>query len=232
MELIPDATILESLDTVERAVEWFLHHPDPDLIFMDIQLADGLSFDIFKHSTIKSPVIFTTAFDQYTLRAFKVNSIGYLLKPIEKEELKMALDKYQNYYIPQDDRWKQLLEILQQPQSSPYRQRFLIKQGNQYNYLLVSDIHFIYSEDGVSFALDKEHKRFIIDESLDGIQTELDTDRFFRINRSQIVRIDSISEIHSWLNHRLKLKLSLNHLEMKHIVSRERVQDFKKWLDR
>ncbi|MEL7425246.1 MAG: LytTR family DNA-binding domain-containing protein [Bacteroidota bacterium] len=231
-DLIPDLQILTSIDTVEDAVEWFQNNPAPDLVFMDIQLADGLSFDIFRHIELTAPVIFTTAFDQYTLRAFKLNSIDYLLKPVEKEELEAALAKYTKFHQVQPTTdWQQLLANLPLQQHDAYRQRFLTKQGKSLTYLLTKDIAYLYSDEGITFAIDQQGKRFVLDTTIDRLQTELDPKDFFRINRGQIVHIKSIQQIDSWFSHRLKVKISPVNERMEHVVSRDRVKDFKAWLD-
>lgn len=232
-DLIPELTILATIDTVEDAVEWFKTNAAPELVFMDIQLADGLSFDIFKHVEVSAPVIFTTAFDQYTLRAFKLNSIDYLLKPVEPEELQAALAKYSKYHQTQTmtTDWQQLLANLPIHQNDAYRQRFLTKQGKSLTYLLTDDIAYLYSDEGITFAIDKQGKRFVIDATIDRLHTELDPKDFFRINRGQIVHVKSIQQIDSWFSHRLKLKLSPHNEQHEHVVSRDRVKDFKGWLD-
>ena len=231
-ELIPGLQILGTLDTVEESVEWFQTHTAPDLVFMDIQLADGLSFDIFKHIELTAPVIFTTAFDQYTLRAFKLNSIDYLLKPVEKEELEAALAKYSKYHQAQPTTdWQQLLANLPIQQHDAYRQRFLTKQGKSLTYLLTNDIAYLYSDEGITFAIDLQGKRFVIDTTIDRLQGELDPKDFFRINRGQIVHINAIQQIDSWFSHRLKIKVQPEDQRVEHVVSRDRVRDFKAWLD-
>lgn len=231
-EVLPELEILASIDTVEEAVEWFKTHPAPALVFMDIQLADGLSFDIFKHVEVSAPVIFTTAFDQYTLRAFKLNSIDYLLKPIEKEELEGALAKFTKYHQVQPTTdWQQLLANLPIQQQHAYRQRFLTKQGKSLTYLLSEDIAYLYSDEGITFAIDQQGKRFVLDITIDKLHNELDPKDFFRINRGQIVNIKSILQIDSWFSHRLKLKVQPGNDAIEHVVSRDRVKDFKAWLD-
>ncbi len=231
-ELVPELQILASIDTVEDAVEWFQNNATPDLVFMDIQLADGLSFDIFRHIELTAPVIFTTAFDQYTLRAFKLNSIDYLLKPVEKEELEAALAKYTKFHqVQATTDWQQLLANLPLQQHHAYRQRFLTKQGKSLTYLLTNDIAYLYSDEGITFAIDQQGKRFVLDTTIDRLQTELDPKDFFRINRGQIVHINSIQQIDSWFSHRLKVKIRPKNEEVEHVVSRDRVKDFKAWLD-
>ena len=228
----PDIEIIHTLDTVKESVSWLNTHPAPDLIFMDIQLADGLSFDIFRQATVEAPVIFTTAFDQYTLRAFKINSIDYLLKPIEEEELVAALEKYRQYHQRSPQAGLQELVAGLQLQQKPYRQRFLIKQGKNWGFLLVQDIAYIYSDDGITFAVDQQGKRLVLESTLDRIQEELNPGDFFRINRGQIVHISAITSINNWFNHRLKLDVRPGNEQLENIVSRDRVKGFKEWLDR
>lgn len=234
-QTVPDLQVLDQLDSVADSVAWLRDNPPPELIFMDIQLADGLSFDIFQQVEVAAPVIFTTAFDQYTLRAFKINSIDYLLKPVEAEELEAALQKFQRYHsatAPPTNELARLLSELHLRQEQAYRQRFLIKQGKQFSYLLVRDLAHLYSEDGLTFAIDQKGRRLVLDSTLESISEELDPAEFFRINRAQIVRLQAIGQIHSWFNHRLKLDLQPNPTQLESVVSRDRVKSFKAWLDR
>lgn len=229
---IPDAKIVDVLDTVEESVDWFASHVEPNLVFMDIQLADGLSFQIFEKVKVTAPIIFTTAYDEYALNAFKVNSIDYLLKPIEEKALVEAMNKYQQFF-PQgptaDLNWKHISKEIFQPKNQ-YKQRFLIKTGNAYAYLNCTEINLIYSEDGLSFAITTEGKRLLLDESLDKLIKQLEPQRFFKISRKHIVCIDALAKIHPYLNNRLKLELRTP-VEDPLIVSREKVREFKTWLD-
>ncbi len=229
----PEAKIMEVIDSVEQAVIFLKKKPTLDLIFMDIQLADGLSFDIFNQTKINTPVIFTTAFDQYALKAFKVNSIDYLLKPIDAEELQSAFQKFEKHY-PQDNagyNQQTIEQLMQQMTQKSYKERFLVKMGQQLNYLKVSDIAYFYSEDGLLHALDKKNKRHIIDYTLDQLETVLSPDHFFRINRKNIISLPAIEKIHTYFNSRLKLDL-VPSTPQEVIVSRDRVNDFKQWLDK
>jgi DNA-binding LytR/AlgR family response regulator len=228
----PQANILTSIDSVEGAIKWFGSNISPDLIFMDIQLADGLSFDIFNHVDIKAPVIFTTAYDQYTLKAFKVNSVDYLLKPIDPEELAAAFHKFDNFYTQnlQYDRSsiQQLIHAMSKP---TYKERFIIKVGQQLTYVAVSDIQYFYSEDGLVYAKTISAKKHIIDYTLDQLENLLEPSQFFRLNRKVIAKIESIGKIAPYFNSRLKLDLKPK-AGFDIIVSRDRVSDFKKWLDK
>ena len=233
-EIEPEAEVLQVLDSVEDATAWFLENPAPDLIFMDIQLADGLSFEIFNQVELITPVIFTTAFDQYTLKAFKVNSVDYLLKPIEPEELRAAIGKFSEIHAepaPSFDQQsiQRVFDNLRRQKT--FRSRFLIKKGQTWQSVPVEEIAHLYSEDGLTFALDRENRRYQLDITLEKLQQELDPHDFFRINRKQIVGFSSIDKIHSWFNHRMKVNLRPAE-PFESIVSRDKVKSFKAWLDR
>jgi len=230
-EHLPEAKVLEVIDTVEEAVAWFSSHVEPQLVFMDIQLADGLSFQIFEKVKIHCPVIFTTAYDEYALDAFKVNSIDYILKPIESAAFKRAIDKYQKIYSNDLDKinWKNLTHDIFNAKES-YKKRFLVKSGQSYSYLNTSDIKLFYSEDGLTFALNESNRRIMLDSTLDKIESQLDPSIFFRINRKFIIPLDNIKKIHPYLNSRLKLELNSEFTE-DIIVSREKVKAFKDWID-
>jgi two-component system response regulator LytT len=229
-ECMSDAHILGVCDSIEDSVEFLKNKPKPDLIFMDIQLADGLSFDIFKQVEVTTPVIFSTAFDEYTLQAFKVNSIDYLLKPVDKKELENALEKFKTLYQDktQSPDWKELLHAFQQPKKV-YKTRFLVKNGQEFIRLNMEDVAYYYSEDGLTFAVNKQGKRHIIDPTLDQLLEQINPEFFYRINRKQIVQIDSIEKIHTYFNNRLKLDLRPVY-SSDVIVSRERVKEFKQWI--
>ena len=232
-EVIPEAQIVADIDSVVDAVEWFKNNAAPDLIFMDIQLADGLSFDIFKKVKVPAPVIFTTAFDQYTLQAFKTNSVDYLLKPVDGEELQKAIDKFKSIHQSttsfDSDSLLSVLENFQQ--KTTFRQRFLIKQGKDLFYLPLKEVAYLYSEEGLTFAMDIFNKRHLINTTLDALAPELDPNFFFRISRKQIVHIDCVRKIQPYFNNRLVLKTQPDS-KVEAIVSRERVKDFKGWVDR
>ena len=228
---MPDAVILDEIDSVEDSIGWFQSNPCPNLVFMDIQLADGLSFQIFEKANIECPVIFTTAYDEYALDAFKVNSIDYLLKPIEVEAFSRAINKYEQYYNKNLNGvdWKNITSEIFSSKTK-FKQRFLIKAGQAYSYLDVKDIKLIYSEDGMTFAVKANKKKVLIDRTLDQIEKQLDPHEFFRINRKYLIPISSIEKIHPYFNSRLKIDLHLNY-EGELIVSRPKVPDFKDWLD-
>lgn len=228
---LPDAKIVEVLDTVEDSINWLESHIEPNLVFMDIQLADGLSFQIFDQVQLKCPIIFTTAYDEYALDAFKVNSVDYLLKPIDESAFKAALDQYQNIYQSHtlNVDWKHITKDIF-TEKDQYKRRFLIKTGNAYTYLNTSELKLIYSEDGISFGLNSGGQRFLIDKTLDNIESCLNPANFYRVSRKHIVALDSIDKMHPYLNSRLKLELSVGQDEDV-IVSREKVKDFKAWID-
>lgn len=232
LEQRPKADILGFVDSVEDAVDWFSSHRAPDLIFMDIQLADGQSFEIFNEVKIDSPVVFTTAYDQYTMDAFRVSGIDYLLKPVEKEELKRALEKFEQLRGLKDnqnqsDVIRRMLESIQKEKE--YKQRFLVKSGKQFLVARTNEIAWFVAEDGLVFLVLQNGTRKVVDDTISHIEEELDPEQFFRINRKMIVSLESIVKIDSWFNSRLKLTLNPTSKE-EVLVSRNRVADFKKWL--
>ncbi|WP_428666943.1 LytR/AlgR family response regulator transcription factor [Runella sp.] len=228
--LEPDAEILAKLESVRSAVKWFNENPQPDLILMDIQLADGLSFEIFQQADVSAPIIFTTAYDEYAIRAFKVNSVDYLLKPIEKEELEAALEKFksQKATMPQDRIGKALDALLSQ--KTEWKTRFLLKAGARFDIVEINDVAYLYAEDKVVFLVTKEQKKYYVDETLDELEQKLNPTHFFRINRKYLTQLSAIERIEPHFNGRLKIKL--RHREDDDVyVSREKAEVFKKWLD-
>ncbi len=222
--------LLDIIDTVEDAVQWFQKHPSPQLVFMDIQLADGLSFEIFQKTDVEAPIIFTTAFDQYAIQAFKVNSIDYLLKPVQKEELDTALEKFSrsNKSSTLDPIiLKQLLHSVQTPNK---RAGLLVKEGNGFIQIKIEDLSYAYSEDSITFGV-SNGKRYIIDETIDQLYNSLDQQLFYKINRGQIIAKNSIQKIDAYFNHRLKLSV-INPRDQEFIVSRPKTSDFKGWMNR
>lgn len=235
--LRPEWTILDVIDSVETAVQWLRTFPHPDLLLMDIHLSDGISFDIFRQVQITSPVIFTTAYDEFTLRAFKVNSVDYLLKPIEADELKAALHKFEAHHAQLPTILPTLLtQFLAQINGQPVvsqplaRERLLVRQGAQWLTLPVLSLAYLYSDEGVTFAITADNKRHMLDFTLDEAEGLLPPARFFRISRKCIVEITAIKLIHTYFNSRLKLDL-LPAPAFEVFVSRERVAEFKTWLD-
>lgn len=226
----PSIDIMEIIQSVEDSIQWLNTHQAPDLIFMDIQLADGLSFEIFEQTIVKTPVIFTTAYNEYAIKAFKVNSIDYLLKPIDLGELKNAIEKYKEKNLPKEIP-AQVFDSIMQSLTKGYKSKFIIKVGEHIKVFSASDIQCFHSSEKYNFLQNNAGQDYAIDYSLNQLENLLDPARFFRINRSYIVSSSSISDIISYSNSRLKVKLHSN--ESKDlIVSREKVQDFKKWLER
>ncbi|MBL7814417.1 MAG: response regulator transcription factor [Saprospiraceae bacterium] len=223
----PSVSIIEVIDSVEAAVKWLKVFPTPDAIFMDIQIADGLSFDIFNHVNVVSPVVFTTAFDQYAVKAFKVNAIDYLLKPIDEDELTETLDKLRKKIaspLPFD--FKNLQQVFSK---KDYKQRFLIKNGQNLTPVDVSDIAYFFSEEGLNQFFVFSNRKHIVEHTLDELETMLDPKDFFRINRKIIVNVKAIQKISPHFNSRLKLNLTPQYRD-EILVARERVADFKAWL--
>ena len=222
-----------SLHSVESAVKWFGENPHPNLIFMDIQLSDGLSFEIFDQIEIKSSIIFTTAYDEYALKAFKVNSIDYLLKPIDEEELRKAIAKFHHFQSTNEEllSLNQIAQLKRLLISSPsnYKERFTIKVGEHLRSIKTRDAECFYSENKASFIYINTGRTYPIDFSLEQLEELLDPEVFFRVSRKYFVNINSINDIIAYSNSRLKVKLNtFNDDEI--IVSRERVKEFKNWL--
>lgn len=229
-ELAPNFEIIAIIDNVDNAVKW-LKNFTPDLIFSDIQLADGLSFDIYEQVQVDAPVIFTTAYDEYAIQAFKLNSIDYLLKPIMKNELQLALEKLNKQaaiFQPSLDSLQKMVQQLNQPQ---YKERFLVKLANQLKYIKANEIAYCFSEDSLLNIVTLDGKKYLYDHSVDQIYAKLNRNNFYRINRKIIVNIDAIDKIHKYSNSRLKIELIPSY-NGEVIVSRDRVSEFKEWLDK
>ncbi len=223
--------ILGVIETVEGTINRLQENPQPDLILMDIQLDDGLCFEIFETSEIEIPIIFTTAYNEYILKAFRVNSIDYLLKPIEESSLNVALTKFKKLYADNDPFKKDFKQLLFEFRNQ-YKSRFLIKIGDKYRSVPTVEIsHFHINERSV-FLADFHGKDYGIDYSLEQLQTMLDSRKFFRINRECIVNIESISLMYSYSSSRLQLTLKNFEKSDLFVVSRDKVSEFKKWIDR
>jgi DNA-binding LytR/AlgR family response regulator len=232
-ELLPGAQISGSLDSVSSSIAWLRANPAPDLIFMDIQLADALSFEIFSHVDVTSPVIFTTAYNEYALKAFKVNSIDYILKPLDKEELNAALKKLETLrgHEPTQQKMLESITMAMQSLTKKYKERFVLKVGEHLKSVAVDEILFFFSLEKATFAQTADGRKHILDFSMDQLEAVLDPARFFRINRGYIVTVNSIHDMISHVNSRLRLVLKTSD-DADIIVARERVQEFKEWLDR
>ncbi|MBP6237195.1 MAG: response regulator transcription factor [Saprospiraceae bacterium] len=218
------------LHSVREAIEWFQQNPHPDLIFLDIQLSDGLSFEIFEKVSIQSPIIFTTAYDEYALRAFKLNSIDYLLKPIDEDDLEVAVEKYRKTISPKPAIDMQMIrQLFTSSQAPEYKKRFSVKVGDHIKIIPIEEVELFYSEYKGTFIHTFEGRTFLLDTTLESLEKELDPTQFFRISRKYIIGHTALKDIVVYSNSRLKLTLkSYNKEEV--IVSRERVGVFKEWL--
>jgi len=228
-----DVEVNMVLHSVHEAVTWFKDNDHPDLIFLDIQLSDGLSFEIFDQVEVKSAIIFTTAFDEYALQAFKLNSIDYLLKPIDEEELVVAVNKFKERAPLQQNvqlNFEDIKKLLTNPVGREYKTRFTTKIGQHIKMISVDEIECFYSENKGTYAHTIKGRDFLLDTTLEFLQNELAPQDFFRVNRTFIVRIQSIRDIISYTNSRLQLKLN-NYNDQEVIVARERVRDFKLWIE-
>lgn len=217
--------IIAILPSVQKCFEWFQTNPEPDLIFSDIQLEDQNSFEFFRQFKVHAPIIYTTAFDQFAIQAFKQNSIDYLLKPIDIDELRLALDKFNQL------EFRNYLKVKKSNSSKlDYKERFLVKKGNQLVVVKTDEVRFFKSEQKVTFLVTSDNQRLILDQTLDQLSSVLDPKKFFRINRSRLISIECIHKIHPHFNGRLKLDLIPSDDE-EVFVSRDRVQNFKDWLE-
>ena len=225
------------LHSVEESVDWFTNNEHPDLIFLDIQLSDGLSFEIFEKIDIKSAIIFTTAYDEYALKAFKLNSIDYLLKPIDEDDLEIAVTKFksrlpksnlENQNLQLD--FEQIRRMLSNPFEKNYKKRFTVKIGQHLKVITTDEIECFFSENKGTYIHTFDNRNYLIDSTLEILEQELDMKDFFRVSRKFIVPLQAIKEIQVYTNSRLKVILP-SYKEDEVVVSREKVQDFKSWLD-
>ena len=223
-----DYEVVDRLDSVESAVEWFTRNQQPDLVFLDIHLADGNSFDVFKEIEVTCSIIFCTAYDQYALQAFKVNSIDYLLKPVEPKELQDAILKFEKNRSQGPAVIN--IEDLVSSFAKPYKSRFVTKVGEHLHAVETTSVLYFFSEERVTYLQNNEGKRLIIDYPLDKVESMVDPKKFFRINRKYLVSFPAVKDILAHSNSRLRLVLQYSK-DDEIVVSRERVQDFKSWLD-
>jgi len=227
----PTIEIIARLESVSESIVWFKQNQKPDLVFLDIHLEDGISFTIFDVVQVNVPIIFTTAFDEYAIKAFKLKSIDYLLKPIVQEDLNKALDKYKEW----GDGQKTLVDIkelfaLMKPESKTYRDRFSVISGTKLKTIDVKDIAYFFSTSGITFVVMNDKHQYSLDQSLDSLINQLDSGRFYRINRQYLISLKSIANVHIFPKSRLKL--DLNPPQQDEIfVSIDKVPEFKKWLD-
>ncbi|MCE1197487.1 MAG: LytTR family DNA-binding domain-containing protein [Marinilabiliales bacterium] len=235
LSVLRDATLTGPLDTVRSAVEHLSQNQSYDLIFMDIQLADGKSFSIFEEVRIVTPVIFTTAYDEFALRAFEHNSIDYLLKPVKQEKLTAALDKFQvvrDYFVPKetDSRMAELISSFRSRWQPAFKDRFLINRGDAMVSLRIDEVACIFAEEKAVFLMTHDNKRHLIPNSIEELADRLDPKRFFRVNRQYILSVDAIRKVHNHFNFKLKVELKANpHAEI--FVSRSRSAQFKAWMN-
>lgn len=230
LSIEPSAEICGSTRSVEETVQWLKQNDQPDLVMMDIELADGQSFDIFKQVQLESAVIFTTAYDEFAIKAFKVNSIDYLLKPVKESELRVAIEKFKKTKQHQPISMLELLKKIEQLGNQPgYRSRFLIKQGQKMVSIDISEVAYFYSENKCTFMGTNQNQKYIIDLTLDELEKELAPQQFFRANRQYILSGKSIVSIHSWFNQKLKAEVKPP-TEEHIIISRDRANAFKAWM--
>jgi DNA-binding LytR/AlgR family response regulator len=231
-EIIPEAKILAVCDTIEGTLKWLSENEMPDLAFFDVQLGDGICFEIFKRVELQIPVIFTTAYDQYAIQAFKVNSIDYLLKPIDKAELTTATQKFNLLHGTTSTHiTPQLIQNLISSIGKPeYKKRFLVKIGTHLRAIDTDDIDYFYSYQKGTFLKSNDGRNYLLDQTLETIEQLVDPSNFFRIDRKYLVALNSIIDVISYSNSRFKLKVK-NQEEDDFLVAREKAKQFKEWLE-
>ncbi len=230
----PQVRVVATLDSVASAVPWLQTHPAPDLIMSDIQLSDGLSFEIYERVLIKSPIIFTTSYDEYAIRAFRHKSIDYLLKPIKFEELQRSIEKYRDLHRAPSDanpaaQLEKLLDTLSHT-GRTHKKRFLVKKGEQLIPVADEDTAYFYTENELVYLITHTGKKYILDYTLEQLLTLLDPAHFFRINRQFIVSLAAVQQIHTYFSSRLKLQLKPG-ADAEVLVSKGQVRHFKAWLE-
>jgi two-component system, LytTR family, response regulator LytT len=231
--------VVTTLPSVEESLEFLMKKPDLDLIFSDIQLSDGLSFEIYRQITPSCPIVFTTAFNEYAIEAFKTHAVDYLLKPIDAQALATALMKFKTHFLKENrfsqynhDNLTHIIQTLTQNAPTPktYRKRFLVAKGDDYLSINVGDIAYFYSENRISRLVRTDGKWFPIDPNMDDLEQELDPTLFFRLNRQYIAQLSSIQKVSKYFNGKLKITLSPKPAEDV-TVSREKADVFKQWMD-
>ncbi len=231
-KLRPQANIVGVCDTIKSTVDWLNNNATPDLAFFDIQLGDGLSFEIFRQVNVNLPIIFTTAYNQYAIKAFKVNSIDYLLKPIQIKDLAFALDQFDRQQSSSTIIDVKLIEEVNALLNKPdYKERFLVKIGSTLRIVETVDILYFYSFEKGTYIKTNDKKDYLIDYSLEAVETLINPEQFFRINRKHIVALKSIQKIYQHSNSRLKLELATPSKE-EFLVAREKVKLFKEWVNK
>lgn len=225
----PNTQIVEVLDCICDSIDWFESHEMPDVVMMDIRLSDGLSFEIFEKTTISCPIIFTTAYDEYAVKAFKYNSIDYLLKPVELDELERAFQKLESTTsVPEP---ASLANLLNYFQPKDFRTRFLLPYRDGYKSLQINDISYFYSKLKITRAKLHNGTEEIIPLTMEELEEQLNPKDFFRANRQFIIHVDAIAQIHNYFNGKLKIDLKKSPEDMELIVSREKASLLKAWLD-
>jgi len=228
-KIAPDMKVIARLESVRDAVPFLLENTNIGLIFSDVQLADGLSFEVFRQVPVKCPIIFTTAYDHYAIEAFKTNGIDYLLKPIEEERLLKAIEKVKQFTPALS--LKEILAVVNASANKTYKSRFMVKVGDKIRSIPIEEVLAFYSLEKATYILTTGNRNYCIDYALDQLEGLLDPGICFKINRKYIVSIQACNNIVAWTNSRLRLKIDgINDQDI--IVARERVQDFKNWLDR
>jgi len=228
-KVAPEISVIAKLESVRDGVKYLQNNPEPELIFSDIQLADGLSFEIYKQVAVNCPIIFTTAYDHYAIEAFQTNGIDYLLKPVEEERLLKAIEKARHFSPGLV--LEKLLAMNKPTSERTYKSRFMVKVGDKIKSVPVEEILVFYSQEKASFIRTSDAHTYCIDYALDQLEPMLDPEKYFRINRKYIVSIDACTNILAWTNSRLRLKIDgIDDSDI--IVARERVMEFKNWLDR
>lgn len=226
--------VIGNTDSIASSVEWLSNNNAPDLILMDIELLDGQSFEIFNQTEVKTPVIFTTSYDEYALKAFKVNSIDYLLKPVQKEDLSAALDKYKKLFSSNNNQQTVIItslikELQQKLQPKEFRKRFLVKNIQKLVSVEIDEIAYFYSDGRLNFFKTYDNKKFVVDYTMDELEEMLDPEKYFRIGRAFYISVSSVDQINEYFGNRLILTLKPS-VDKEALVSREKVTDFKKWM--
>lgn len=225
--------VQEMLHSVEESLNWLQNNPHPDLIFLDIQLSDGLSFEIFEEIEVKAAIIFTTAYDEYALKAFKLNSVDYLLKPLDEEELEVAVNKFKENQFAKNSvnvNLNDIRKLLINPVDRKFKKRISVKVGQHIKIIHVDEIECFFSENKSTYIHTQGNRNYLLDNSLEYWQEQLNAEVFYRVNRTFIVHVNAIKDIINFSNSRLKLALE-SYKDSEIIVSRERVKDFKNWIN-
>ena len=228
-KVAPEMVIAANIESVRNGIKYLKDNPMPDLIISDIQLADGLSFEIYNQVNVTCPIIFTTAYDHYAIEAFKTSGIDYLLKPIEEERLKQAIEKVKHFspgFLVE-----KILSITNPASEKNYKWRFMVKVGDKIKSIPMEEVLIFYSQEKATYIYTTDKRTYTIDYTLDQLEPLVNPAVFFRINRKYIVSIDACTNILAWTNSRLRLKIE-GIADQDIIIARERVQDFKNWLDK